>query len=188
MHKFNPENAHRLLDDERRKILPPEEILISSGLKEGMTIVDVGCGSGYFTIPASKIVGKNGKVYAIDVQEEMIKKLRQNNLPDNVTSILAENDYEFPIDDEISDFTFLGFVAHENEDIERFLSEVRRITKTGGKIVILEWKKQHEENGPPYEERISQDVLLALLEKLNLSIVEHSEINQSHYKIISVKK
>ncbi|CUT00803.1 hypothetical protein JGI24_00836, partial [Candidatus Kryptobacter tengchongensis] len=40
MHKFNPENAHRLHNDERRKILPPEEILIECGLKEGMTMAD----------------------------------------------------------------------------------------------------------------------------------------------------
>ncbi len=188
MHKFNPENAHRLHNDERRKILPPEEILIECGLKEGMTMADVGCGSGYFTIPASKIVGNSGKVYAIDVQEEMLNRLKQDNLPDNVIVLLAENDYKFPITDEISDFTLLAFVVHENRDIERFLNEVKRITKDKGKVVILEWKKQFEEAGPPYEERISQVDLVKILDKLDFSIVEQGDINQSHYKIICLKK
>ncbi|CUT02712.1 class I SAM-dependent methyltransferase [Candidatus Chrysopegis kryptomonas] len=188
MHKFSPHNAHRLLDEERRKILPPEEILRSCGLSEGMTMVDVGCGSGFFTIPASKIVGQSGKVFAIDVQEEMIEKLKQNDLPENVIPILAKNDYEFPIDDKISDFTFLAFVTHENEDVEKFLNEVKRITKEDGKIVILEWKKQYEEAGPPYEERISQEELLKVLEKVGLRVFESGELNNSHYKIICLMR
>ncbi len=188
MHKFNPENANRLLNEERRKILPPEEILKSCGLREGMTMADIGCGSGYFTIPASKIVGQSGKVFAVDVQKEMLEKLRQNNLPENVIPILAENDYKFPIDDKISDFTFLAFVTHENEDVEKFLKEVKRITKDSGKIVILEWKKQYEEAGPPYDERIAQDELLKILERAGFRVVESGELNNSHYKVICLIK
>lgn len=157
------------------------------GLKEGMTMVDVGCGSGYFTIPASKIVGNSGKVYAVDVQKEMLSKLMQNDLPDNVIVSLAENDYKFPIKDGISDFTLLAFVVHENVHIEKFLNEVGRITKDNGRIVILEWKKQHEEMGPPYEERISQEELVRILSELNFLIVEQGELNESHYKIICLK-
>lgn len=188
MHKFNPEHASKLLTEERRKILPPEEILISCGLKEGMVMVDVGCGNGYFTIPASKIVGDKGKIYAIDIQEEMINQLKLNNLPKNVIPILAKNEHEFPLEDKISDFTFLAFVTHENEKVEMFLNEVKRITKDGGRIVFLEWKKQREEAGPPYEERISQDDLISVVKELDLSIIESADINQSHYKIVCVKK
>ncbi|CUT00808.1 Methyltransferase domain-containing protein [Candidatus Kryptobacter tengchongensis] len=118
----------------------------------------------------------------------MLNRLKQDNLPDNVIVLLAENDYKFPIMDEISDFTLLAFVVHENRDIERFLNEVKRITKDKGKVVILEWKKQFEEAGPPYEERISQVDLVKILDKLDFSIVEQGDINQSHYKIICLKK
>ncbi|CUS76496.1 Methyltransferase domain-containing protein, partial [Candidatus Kryptonium thompsonii] len=96
--------------------------------------------------------------------------------------------YKFPIEDKISDFTFLAFVTHENENIEMFLNEIKRITKDSGRIVILEWKKQHEEMGPPYEERISQDELISVLEEVGLSIIEYADVNQSHYKIVGVKK
>ncbi len=189
MHKFSPEHAHRLSEEERKKILPPEEVLKSCGLNQGMTVVDVGCGVGYFTIPAAKIVGEGAKVYAIDVQEEMINKLKQKKLPPNVIPILAESDYNFPIDDKISDFTFLAFVVHENEDIEKFLNEIRRITKDDGRIVVLEWKKQYEESGPPYEERISMEELVEKFNELGFAVIEYGEINTSHYKIIcSIKK
>ncbi len=187
MHKFNPQDAEHLHDERRKEILPPEEILTSCGLRKGMTMVDVGCGSGYFAIPASKIVGDFGKVYAVDIQEEMLNKLKQKNPPANIIPVLAKGDYEFPLEDKVSDFTFLAFVTHENDDVIKFLNEVKRITKDNGRVVILEWKKQHEEMGPPYEERISKDELMALLNKIGFSIIEHADINQSHYKIICVR-
>jgi|FaiFalFF_MnMetaG_3_1042247.scaffolds.fasta_scaffold12570_5 ubiquinone/menaquinone biosynthesis C-methylase UbiE len=187
VHKFHHENAHRLHSEERMKILPPDEILKSCGLSKGMTMVDVGCGSGYFTIPASKIVGENGRVYAVDIQEEMLDKLKERGLPSNVIPILARSDYDFPLDVGISDFTFIAFVAHENDDLEKFFNEVKRITKDDGRVVILEWKKQHEESGPPYEERISLEEILTKLEKFGFKILEFGELNQSHYKVICVK-
>lgn len=186
--KFDPKNALRLHDERRKKLLPPEETLISLGLREGMNFIDVGCGSGYFTLPASKIVGKNGKVYAIDVQQEMLEILKQNGVPENVVILLAKSDYDFPIEDETGDFTLCAFVLHENKDPIRFLEEVKRITKTGGKIVILDWKKQIEEWGPPYEERLSQEEVIKFCKDVKLSIHKYGELNPSHYKVICVKE
>ncbi len=170
------------------KILPPEEVLKSCGLSEGMTMVDLGCGSGYFTIPASRIVGEKGKIYAIDIQEEMLDKLKENGLPSNVIPLLARSDYDFPLDEGISDFTFIAFVTHENEDLEKFFNEIKRITKDDGRVVILEWKKQYEESGPPYEERIGMDEILDKLEGFGFKVIEFGELNQSHYKVICTKR
>lgn len=187
MHKFNPENIDKLHSEERRKILPPEKTLIESGLKTGMTMVDIGCGSGYFAIPGAKIVGKNGKVIAVDIQKEMLDKLKQNNPPENIQIILAPSDYSFPIENETSDFTLLAFVTHENSDLEKFFNEIKRITKKDGRIVILEWKKQKEEKGPPFEERLDRNELVSFLNKMKFKIIENSELNESHYKLICMK-
>jgi ubiquinone/menaquinone biosynthesis C-methylase UbiE len=185
--KFDPKNAFRLHDERRKKLLPAEEILITLGLREGMNFIDVGCGSGYFTIPASKIVGKNGKVYAIDVQQEMLEILKQKGVPENVVTLLAKSDYDFPVEDETGDFTLCAFVLHENHDPIKFLEEVKRITKSKGKIVILEWKKQVEDWGPPYEDRVSQEEVLRYCNKVGLSVHDYGEINKSHYKVVCTK-
>ncbi|MEM4326044.1 MAG: methyltransferase domain-containing protein, partial [Candidatus Pacearchaeota archaeon] len=84
MHKFDPRNAHKLLSEERKRVLPAYEILRSSGLMDGMVFADIGCGNGYFTLPALEIVGEKGKVYSIDVQKEMLDELKKICHKENV--------------------------------------------------------------------------------------------------------
>jgi len=72
-HKFDPQHMAKL--DERKKILPPKEILLELGLKAGEVMIDIGAGSGYFSIPAVEIVGEKGGVIAVDNSKEMINEL-----------------------------------------------------------------------------------------------------------------
>ncbi len=61
VHKFNPKDLQKLDNPERRRLLPPEETLERLGLRKNDIIADIGCGIGYFSFAASKIVGTNGK-------------------------------------------------------------------------------------------------------------------------------
>ena len=72
-HKFDAKNKHKLDNEKRRELLPPEQTLINLGLHEGDVMADIGCGIGYFTIPASKIVGDSGKIFAMDILPEMLQ-------------------------------------------------------------------------------------------------------------------
>src|ERR687885_2285006 len=76
-HKSDAEGIAILLTDERRAKLPPEATLRAAGVASGQTVVDVGCGPGYFTLPAAELVGPRGKVYGVDVQPEMVEACRQ---------------------------------------------------------------------------------------------------------------
>ncbi len=62
---------------ERRDRHNPEAILTMIGLQAGMTFVDVGCGTGFFALPAARIIGKSGRVYGIDLYPELIENLRE---------------------------------------------------------------------------------------------------------------
>ena len=77
---FNVNNKKNLNGDKRLKISDPTSILSLSELQYGINLIDLGCGTGYYAIPASHIV-KNGLIYAIDLQMEMLntlqKKLRE---------------------------------------------------------------------------------------------------------------
>jgi ubiquinone/menaquinone biosynthesis C-methylase UbiE len=64
-------------EQERRKWQNPEDILSEIGLLHGMTFTDIGCGQGFFTVPAAKIVGNGGKIYASDISQVNIQKLRE---------------------------------------------------------------------------------------------------------------
>ena len=186
MHKFSPENWHRLESEDRRKRLPPEETLRKFGLKEGMTFVDIGAGTGYFSREAEHIVGSSGKVFAAEMSPEMVEFLRGRGVPPAVAVIQSE-EYSIPINDSIADLTWIAFVTHETPDIKRFLHEAMRLTKNGGKLVILEWKKQDEERGPAKNERLDQTELKKKLEEYR--VIGVGSLNSSHYYIeIEIQK
>jgi ubiquinone/menaquinone biosynthesis C-methylase UbiE len=180
MHKFSPGNWQRLESEDRRKLLPPESTLEKFGLNKGMTFVDVGAGTGFFSREASKIVGKGGKIYAAEMSDEMIDILRRQGVPSEV-EVIHSAEYSIPLPDSVADLTWLAFVTHENPDVPRLLKEAARVTKANGKIVILEWKKQIEERGPAMEERLAQDALRE--QTKGLRVIREGSLNPSHYYI-----
>jgi ubiquinone/menaquinone biosynthesis C-methylase UbiE len=186
MHKFSPGNWQRLESDDRRKLIPPDGTLEKFGLRPKMMFVDVGAGTGFFSREASKIVGKGGKVFAVEMSHEMIEILERQGVPSGV-EVLHSEEYSIPLPDSIADLTWLAFVTHENPDVPRLLNEAARVTKEKGKIVIIEWKRQSEERGPAMEERLSQDALREQLKGFN--VIREGSLNPSHYYIeIEVQK
>src|SRR5260370_30660709 len=75
-HKFDPRLKDQLLTDERYELLQPAELLRSLGLKPGDTLADIGCGPGFFTLPAAEIVGVDGHVLAADIQADMLSAVK----------------------------------------------------------------------------------------------------------------
>jgi predicted methyltransferase len=71
---FNPREAHRLEDPERRLCMPPADVLAALNIRAGIRVADIGAGTGYFGIPIAQSVGPGGKVFAIDVQLEMLNE------------------------------------------------------------------------------------------------------------------
>ena len=134
----------RLLDSGyRRKIQPPEQMVERSGIKKGMKVLDLGCGSGSFTPFVARAVGEKGKVYALDVQPAMLKQLeRKLSRPENrdIKNIkLTEgNAYGLPFDDASLDLVYMVTVLQEIPDRNRALAEVRRVLKAGGFLAVTE--------------------------------------------------
>lgn len=187
MHKFDPQHMERLLSEDRLKELDPGKLLREAGLKEGDIFADIGCGPGFFTLQSSAIVGLHGIVFAVDTQREMLIQLRdRKNLPQNIVLLLSEED-NIPIGDFEADLALLAYVLHETEHKEVFLKEVKRILKVGGKLLLLDWKKQKEEKGPPEEERLPEEEVLRLLKGAGFTEIAGESLNQSHYKITAVK-
>jgi ubiquinone/menaquinone biosynthesis C-methylase UbiE len=182
MHKFSPDNALRLERPERYAQIQPDKTLKMLGLRQGMTMVDIGAGTGFFTRPASTIVGPNGKVYATDMSADMLDHLRQHGVPANV-EVLQSGEYALPLPDATADVSLVAFVLHETPDLVRFLKEIDRVTKPSGAVAIIDWKKQTEELGPPEEERLDRQCLLDLL-KDHFATIHAGDLNASHYYVL----
>ena len=140
-----PAYLGRFLDTDRRRWLqPPSKLIERSGIKPGMTVMDLGCGSGAFTPFVAKAVGKQGKVYAVDIQPAMLKQLeRKLAKPENqdITNIeLRQADaYELPFEDVYLDLVYMVTVLPEIPDRGRALREIKRVLKPGGILAVTEF-------------------------------------------------
>lgn len=186
---FDPKNKDKLDNPERRKLLPPEEILLKSGLKENDILADIGCGIGYFSIPAAKIVGNNGKVFAIDISTEMLDELKYRLESSNITNIvlLQNKGNTIPLEDNLVDFALISNVLHEVDNKTKFLSEIRRILKDGGKLVLIDWLNIETGDGPPLHERLSSNQIETLLHKANFVIHSKEIISEKFYYYLAEK-
>lgn len=185
-HKFNPAHIERLLSEDRARETPPLDVLKAAGLKAGDCMADVGCGPGFYALPASGAVGPTGKVYAIDTQEEMLNVLKKRNPPQNVVS-LKSDEGRIPLEDGATDFALLGYMLHEAEAPADFLKEVRRIMKAGARLCVLDWKRKVEAHGPPMRERLSKAKAVRLIRDAGFSPVSLSSLTRSHFRILARK-
>lgn len=122
----------------------PDAALDALKLKPGMVVADVGAGTGYFSIRMAKRVGPNGKVYAEDIQEPMLNRLRQNakreGLGNIVTVAGGEADPKLPAN--ALDLIILVDVYHEFSQPQKMLRAMRESLKEDGRLVLLEYRKE----------------------------------------------
>jgi ubiquinone/menaquinone biosynthesis C-methylase UbiE len=133
-----------LLDsDYRRRIQPPDQLIERSGVKKDMHVLDLGCGSGAFTSYIARAVGDKGKVYALDIQADMLKQLEKKlSKPENKDikniKLIEGNAYELPFDDNSLDLVNMVTVLQEIPDRNKALQEVKRVLKPGGLFAVTE--------------------------------------------------
>lgn len=163
--RFNPDLAEKLFSDERKKLLPADEIICSIEINKADVIADLGAGNGYFTVPFAKA---SQKVMALDIEPKMLDLLKDYADQENTSNIeyVVSGVEEIKIDSNQVDLAFVAFVIHEVENIEKALSEIKRILKSNGKLVILEWKPlENPKMGPPSHERIPLEKLSDILNR-----------------------
>ncbi|MCP4630272.1 MAG: methyltransferase domain-containing protein [bacterium] len=129
-------------DNPLRKLFHNPGKIFRDYIKEGMTVMDVGCGMGYFSIGMAKQVGANGKVIAVDLQQKMldvmIRRARRSGVADRIIAHHCESDslgLGKP-----ADFILAFWMVHEVGDRDNFFRQLRSILSPEGKILIAEPK------------------------------------------------
>ena len=138
------ENAPFFNRPERDAEERPELLMSALQVRPGASVADIGSGTGYFTWRLAQLVGPQGKVYAVDVQQSMLdltKTAVAQHKASNVEFVLAtETNPRLP--ERSIDLAFVAYAYHEFGDPEAMMAGIRRALKPGGRVVILEYAKE----------------------------------------------
>ena len=150
----------------RRWIQNPKNIL-GPHIEEGMTVLDLGCGPGFFSIDMAQMVGQAGRVFACDLQDGMLQKLKLKiqgtRLDERITlHKCAENKIGLL---ENVDFILAFYMLHEVTNQEDFFSEITSILKPNGQILIVEPPFHVSKSAFEYTISIGQKAGLKLIER-----------------------
>lgn len=164
----------------RRLIHNPRKIL-SGYVQEGMTVMDIGCGMGYFTLGLAELVGDSGRVFAVDLQQQMLdimlKRTTKKNLEHRVVPHRAEPGaigVTIPVD-----FILAFWMIHEVSDPATFFKEITAILKSSAKLLYAEPVFHVPEN--------KFNEILAIAEKAGLSTKRNLSIRFSRTALLENK-
>lgn len=162
--RIDPAHLPHLDNPLRRLLMPPKRSLERFGLAKGDIVLDLGAGSGFFSFPASEMVGERGLVYALDIAPEaiaIIERKRAERGTKNLRAILTK-DAGLGIPDKVGTIALMITVLHEVEDKRAILRRLCECLKPGGRIAILEFRGRAF-FGPPDSERIGEAEMRELL-------------------------
>lgn len=133
-----------LIRESRQREEDCETMLANLGIKPGMTICDMGCGNGFYSLKLAEMVGEEGKILAVDIQQEMLRLLQaraEEQGSDNVVTIRGEVDDPKLPEGEV-DLILCVDVYHEFSHPEEMLAAMRKALKPEGRIALLEFRME----------------------------------------------
>ncbi|MBU0732499.1 methyltransferase domain-containing protein [Patescibacteria group bacterium] len=171
------------------------EILQKVGLRPGQTVADLGTGrEGRFALSAGKVVGEYGKVWAIDIAKDLLPSIETKAAMLGITNVhTLWSDLEMvgasknTIPDDSIDLAIVATVLYQSKKKKQIMEEAVRMTKSGGKIVVVDWKKIETPFGPPMTERVDPEDVKTIASGLGLLLLEEFEAGEYHYGLIFQK-
>ena len=182
---FPPEHLGLLEGPDRDAWQQPEKVMDALGIAEGGIVADLGAGGGYFTIRLARRVGPNGRVYAEDVQRQMIesiaRRVNRENLR-NVTTILGTaSDPRLPAP---VDAVLIVGVYNEMAEPVALLRNVAADLKPNGRIGIVVFKKDGFGPGPALEEREDPERVIREAEAAGLRLIKRETFLRYQYMLV----
>ncbi|MBU1045262.1 MAG: class I SAM-dependent methyltransferase [Candidatus Omnitrophica bacterium] len=146
-------------------LLDKNIILNALNLTCGQTVIDAGCGNGYMAKKFAELVKPNGRVYAIDIDQQVIEQLKIEIGNSLIQPMIADITQSIPIADGSIDLIYLSTVFHgfSLDQIKGFVDLVKRLLKPNAVLVILEMEKKQTSFGPPLNIRVSAQELKQLI-------------------------
>ena len=160
-------------------------------LREGMWVADFGAGTGAYTKEASVKVGPSGKVYAVEVQKDMIKSLESDLKRAGITNVDCiwgdiETLHGTKIADAIMDAVIVSNVLFQVSDKLGLVDEAKRILKKGGKVLLIDWSESFSGMGPSPIHVVKEEQAREFFTRRGFKILENISAGEHHYGIIFI--
>lgn len=167
----------------------PEKNIKQVNIDPGMTVVDLGSGAGAYSISAAHLVGPAGRVYSVDVQKDLLEKLKTDALNQKLSNIevvwgdLDEVNGTGLVSDS-ADRIIIANVLFQSEDKDNFIKEAKRILKPTGKLLFIDWTDSFGGLGPKPNDVIKPDVAHTLFESEGFVFEKEIQVGDHHYGFI----
>ncbi len=178
-----------------KQLLDPVALLQKLGLEEGMKVADFGCGTvGHFVFPAAKLVGEKGQVYAVDILKSVLEGVRSRaelERAANVKTVWSNLEVfgATDIPDNFLDRALLVNILFQTRKHNEVLREVARMLKTGGRLLVVDWKMTRiPAFGPAKQLRLSREAVFLSAGKLGLDLVSEFEAGDYHFGLLFRKQ
>ena len=193
MHQLHQDSKAYIayLEDPQRDVYQkPDEVIAALDLRKGETIADIGAGSGYFTFRLSSPVGEKGRIYAVDTSPEMIlhmnQRIRDMKLK-NIVTVLSTPDDPLLSDGSIDRF-FICDTWHHIQNQTQYLALMKKMLKSGGQVIMIDFQKKETPMGAPMELRIAREDLVRQMESNGFKLAkEHTFLPYQYFLVFTLR-
>ena len=176
----------------REETEKPEVVIRAMSLKDGDVIAEIGAGTGFYSRRLARAVGPSGKVYANDIQPEMLEKLKELAAPEKITNIVpvlgTETDPNLPAGQ--MDWILLVDVYHEFQKPEEMLAKIRRALKPDGRVALVEYRREGDSASHiSLAHRMTVEQVLAEWQPAGFTLIETLEtLPSQHLFLFSIRR
>ncbi|MDP2705285.1 MAG: methyltransferase domain-containing protein [Patescibacteria group bacterium] len=170
----------------------PEKNIEELGLMPGMHVADIGAGSGFYSLSAAKAVGNNGKVYAIDVQKDLLSRIKNEAQRQHIKNLEviwgnAEEQGGTKLRESSVDAAIVANLLFQIKNKEGLVKEIKRILKPKGRVLLVDWQDSFAGMGPQSGDVVLPDSSKELFEKGGLIFERRMGAGAQHYGFIFSK-
>ena len=175
-------HSHHFGGRQREDPLP---FLKRIGVHQGLSVADLGCGDGYYSIPMATLVGESGMVYAVDQSASALSALQEKvkdlDIQGGLIRTVQADATKTGIPGGSIDIVFLANMLHNVIDKEELVNEIKRLLKPSGVVVDIDWMRIETLFGPPYALRVSEDDVRELFIGSGFTEINYFSPDKYHY-------
>lgn len=178
---------------ERSSFLNPSYAVRAAGIHGGERVADFGAGTGFFTRAAARLAGPQGVVWAVDVHQELLPRIKNLALAEGLHNVeVVHGNVERPrgshLPEDNFDLVLISNILFSADHRPELVREARRILRKGGRVLVIDWQESFGGLGPHKDHVITAKEAQELFEKEGFMHIEDVPVGAYHWGFVAKKK